>query len=210
MITVLCSACSIQKRVHRRGWHIEWAASRDASPWPQRLKRDMEPMQPMDSAVQCFQSFSVGAVRPKTKVSTGEVTWTKRYPKHEGIGQRGILRRPADQVANDNAIGKKQMHPKAGLSFLLGAMSLACVIVPVLVSGLGLAIIIGLAIALVVLALLAQKMSRIALEDMHMARHRYSGKALAAAGLILSVLALVALVGIVVIALLGAAFLTVA
>jgi hypothetical protein len=45
---------------------------------------------------------------------------------------------------------------------------------------------------------------------MYMARNRYSGKALAATGMILSILALVGLVGVIVIGLLGLAFLSVA
>ena len=104
--------------------------------------------------------------------------------------------------------GQRLMHPKASLSFLLGLIAMGCVIFPIVVSGLGAAVIVGLLVLLVVSALLAQKLSRIALEDIYMARSRYAGKALATAALIMSILALVALLGILIIALLGVAFLS--
>ena len=117
--------------------------------------------------------------------------------------------RPRD-VAEGKGVGQRKVHQKAGLSFAMGALSMGSLLAPLLISGLGIAVILSLGVVLVVAALFALKWSRMALEDMYMARNRYAGKALATAGMILAVLTLVALIGVIVIALLGAAFLSVA
>ena len=87
--------------------------------------------------------------------------------EHESRGAFGRTGKIQSEV---QMRGQRLMHPKASLSFLLGLIAMGCVIFPIVVSGLGAAVIVGLLVLLVVSALLAQKLSRIALEDIYMAR----------------------------------------
>jgi hypothetical protein len=192
--------------MYRRGWNVEWSHA------PQARLVDVNTDLPQDVATIKSKSealpndSSVGIQGKNVGLTPIDLDQRDLLVEPQRIGKRGIQRATKVLPCDTQSEGQKQVHSKATLSLLLGIVSICCVLAPVLISGLGLAVILGLVALLIVTALLAQKMSRIALEDMHMARNRYAGKAMAVAGMILSVLALVALIGIVIIAVLGLAF----
>jgi hypothetical protein len=204
------SSCSMEKRLYRPGWHVEWPKINSGeNSVPTKNSEINEVVVPpkmaesiVPSGLRTDSTFASDKAEP---ISVLEVT-PKRITNNAKTTQEAKI--DESVTIRGNGVGHKQMHPHAGLSFVMGAIAMGCVLAPILVSGLGTVVILCLAVALLVTALLAFKWSRMALEDIHMARNRYSGKALAAAGLVLAVLSLVALIGVVVIALLGAAFLS--
>lgn len=209
LFSIAMVSCRIDKRLYRSGWHVEWPA-RSVSSEIATLPRESTP--PLDQPIVHLDSLDRGPMAIASLTEDEAVLDASlSEKKKERIATSRELNetRPRD-VSEGKGVGQRQVHQKAGLSFAMGALAMGSLLAPLLISGLGIVVILSLGVVLVVAALLALKWSRMALEDMYMARNRYAGKALATAGMILAVLALVALIGVIVIALLGAAFLSVA
>jgi hypothetical protein len=210
LMGIWLNSCSVEKRLYRPGWNIEWSQRKTAV--------DNEMVTEMSTGKENRMGHDLLRQNPIDTPNVHSVIISRELkcvvPENDNIAARVDEDLKKDLV-NHSVNGRevsaaKRMHPKAGLSLLMGSISVGSLLVPIFVSGLGLTVLVLLAILLIISALLAQKWSKIALEDMYMARNRYSGKALAAAGMILSILALVGLVGVIVIGLLGLAFLSVA
>jgi hypothetical protein len=202
--------CSFEKRLYRPGWHVEWP------PRSEFYETSATIPAPRPAPDQCMVRCDSMHVEQATttRLATDETVFESKptvlakskmasamIPDHD---EKSEVTLPLQQGK-----GHRQMHEKATLSFAMGVVSISSLLAPLLISGLGIAVILALGVVLVVAAVLAMKWSKMALEDMYMARNRYAGKALATAAMILAVLALLALVGVIVIALLGAAFLSV-
>jgi hypothetical protein len=202
------AGCRMEKRLYCPGWHVEGRSSTNVtSPLVKpRAKEGISKITIVDR-IDTMRANEHSPIEQGSHKAEYEANVSQGHAQiHRGSmgtkGRKGFMGKHSDVNSH------KQLHPKAALSLLLGVVSMGCVILPLLVSGLGVAIVIGLAVLLLVSAILAQKCSRIAMEDMYMARNRYAGKAMAAAGMILSILSMVALLGILIIALLGVAFLS--
>lgn len=93
-------------------------------------------------------------------------------------------------------------------SFVSGLLSFGCLF-GIIVAGLGnVWLFVGLIIVMLFFAIAAGKFANRAFKDMHYARDRYSGKALAAAGMVMGVLSIAAFIGLMLILILGIAFVT--
>ncbi len=101
-----------------------------------------------------------------------------------------------------------EVHPYAAGSLLMGILSALSFIMLFVIEFNPVWLVIALIIALIIFALLAQKMAKQAFDDMYYARNRYSGKGLAAAGLALGVISIVALIGLALVILFGIAFIS--
>ncbi|MFM9985369.1 MAG: hypothetical protein ACKVOK_09070 [Flavobacteriales bacterium] len=99
-----------------------------------------------------------------------------------------------------------QVHPAAAGSLLFGILSALCFVGLFITSFSPLALVIGLIAGLFLFAILAKWLSKRAFEDMYHARSRYSGRGLAAAGLALSVITVVAFLGLLAVILFGIGF----
>jgi hypothetical protein len=210
LMGICLNSCSVEKRLYQPGWHVEWPQRKNVinvETATEKLNCNLERICLVKEITTALDTPNVHSVildkEPK-------IVAFEKENRGVSVTTEEKIDLEKKSVYSNEVSAAKRMHPKAGLSFLMGCVSIACIIIPLLVSGLGLTMLITLAVLLIISALLAQKWSRIALEDMYMARNRYSGKALAAAGMILSILALVGLVGVIVIGLLGLAFLSVA
>jgi hypothetical protein len=202
------AGCRIEKRLYRPGWHVEGRGPTNAtSPLVKPHAKEGISKITIADRVDTIWAIEHSPIAQGPHISEDEVDAPQGHSQSLR-GSMGTKGRKGFRGKHVDVNSHKQLHPKGGLSLLLGVVSMGCVILPLLVSGLGVAIVIGLAVLLIVSAILAQKCSRIAMEDMYMARNRYAGKAMAAAGMILSILSLVALLGILIIALLGVAFLS--
>lgn len=98
------------------------------------------------------------------------------------------------------------VHPDALGSFVCGLGSMGCFFAIVITSLSPFLLFIGLLVTMLLLAFLAGKKANRAFKDMHYARNRYTGKALAAAGMVMGVLSFVAFIGLVLIVIFGIAF----
>jgi hypothetical protein len=101
-----------------------------------------------------------------------------------------------------------EVHPSAAGSLLMGILSAVSFIMLFVIQFNPVWLVVALIIALIVFALLAKKMAKQAFDDMYYARNRYSGKGLAAAGLGLGVISIVALFGLALVILFGIAFIS--
>jgi hypothetical protein len=210
LMGVWLNSCNIEKRLYQPGWHVEWPQRKHDVSLDGLTEKRHRGEERIGQVMECSMPRDTPNVHSVILDQEPMIVAIERENQSNGVAQESKLHLAKKSDYSSEVAAAKRMHPKAGLSFLMGSVSIACIIIPLLVSGLGLTVLIALAVLLIISALLAQKWSKIALEDMYMARNRYSGKALAAAGMILSILALVGLVGVIVIGLLGLAFLSVA
>jgi hypothetical protein len=202
------AGCRFEKRLYRPGWHVEGRGqTNETTPLVKPIAKEGISKMTIADRMDTIWANEDSPI----ELEAHKAEYKAAAPQGHSQSLRGSMGtkgRKGFKGNHSDVNSHKQLHPKAALSLLLGVVSMGCVILPLLVSGLGVAIVIGLAVLLLLSAILAQKCSRIAMEDMYMARNRYAGKAMAAAGMILSILSLVALLGILIIALLGVAFLS--
>ena len=110
-------------------------------------------------------------------------------------------------IMHDAAVKRgSSVHPDALGSFVCGLGSMSCLFAILITSLSPFLLFIGLLAAMLLLAFLAGRKANRAFKDMHYARDRYTGKALAAAGMVMGVLSIVAFIGLVLIVIFGIAF----
>jgi hypothetical protein len=102
--------------------------------------------------------------------------------------------------------GKGNTHPDAFASLLLGIAAMGCLAGIFLTGASPLILFVGFLAAMLVFAFFATRLAKRAFKDMHYARDRFGGKAMAATGMLLGVLSIVAFLGLITIVVLGIAF----
>ncbi len=210
-LIVQLSGCTIEKRRYTGGFHVEHIGK----------KQSIVSSQQKDSAAVQFQE---AIIEKGTELITQQIpveldsvmkVGLKETP-HQVIPKQKVRIRVGtiqsstvaeNVVVSDIAPGKSSsMHPDALGSFLCGLGSFACLFAIIITSLSPLWLFITLLALMILLAFAASRKANRAFKDMHYARDRYSGKALAAAGLVMGVLSIVAFIGLILIAVLGLAF----
>lgn len=102
--------------------------------------------------------------------------------------------------------GKGNAHPDAFASLLLGIAAMGCLAGIFLTGASPVILFAGFLAAMLVFAFFATRLAKRAFKDMHYARDRFGGKAMAATGMLLGVLSIVAFLGLITIVVLGIAF----
>jgi|GEM_PF-7066888 len=101
---------------------------------------------------------------------------------------------------------KSSVHPDAMKSFASGLAAIGILITIIILGLNSLWIVAALVLATLFFGIAAGKLANRAFKDMQYARDRFSGKGLAAAGMVLGVLSIAALVGLFLITILGITF----
>lgn len=112
----------------------------------------------------------------------------------------------AESDANQPTKGRSNVHPDAFSSLICGIAAMGCLAGIFLTGATPIALFIAFLIAMVILAFFATRLAKRAFKDMHYARDRFGGKAMAALGMLLGVLSIVAFLGLITIVVLGIAF----
>lgn len=163
------------------------------------------------------KDISASNVQDTLPVREVDVTKSEHYPVFESATKpaeetlhfkQQIQSEPLEltEIQKESLKPAAQIHPAAAGSLLFGILSALCFIGLFISSFSPLALVIGLSVGLFAFAILAKVLSKRAFEDMHYARNRYSGRALAAAGLALGVITIVAYIGLLAVIVFGIAF----
>jgi hypothetical protein len=203
----------VQKRRYKSGYHIEFFAKEHKTDFkknePEVEKREMSNECLMASAdtASAMVIDHLPKTYPQASSDKKESQATvKRIKRKQVLANHSKAEEP-----NDNATPQKinaEVHPSAAGSFLMGVLSALSFIMLFAIQFNPVWLVVALIIALIVFALLAKKMAKQAFDDMYYARNRYSGKGLAAAGLALGVVSIVALIGLALVILFGIAFIS--
>lgn len=205
---LMLSSCSIEKRRYSGGYHVHIyknnydrvdnvsASIHDnktelsaAEQTPPTENPAMISASQSDETIKVKEDYPLKIVHRNTQSDTEKVTLT-------------ALQEYDSYTATVNSNPQKvsaEVHPHAFTGFLCGIASAGSLITMFLFSFNPAALMAVLLVSVIVFALLAMKLSRSAFSDMHYARHRYGGRGLASAAMVLGVVSLVALIGFIVV-----------
>jgi uncharacterized protein YktA (UPF0223 family) len=221
LLLLLAQSCSIEKRRYSNGFYIEGlhhnhngkhiAASNDNKRSVIQTFNDIELEQ--DSCVSEREKLysSHGEVKKSIESCSNEKPLFKKTSRI-AFNERSIL--SSEKITTSAPNEKSQIpqkrrssvHPDAFTSFVSGLLAFGCLAGIFLTGFTSLVLFVSLLIAMLFFAFLASRLANRAFKDMHYARDRYSGKGLAAAGMVMGVLCIVAFIGLMIIAALGLAF----
>ncbi len=213
LIGLICTlaSCSIEKRHYTRGYHVEFFSGKTKWSIPEKSE------QPEVQALCAEQNFVNPAAPDSLTVEAGKNVLKAAQPlnntriQNENSRKKDLTEPKADNSTDaqyEPAQITAQVHPAAAGSLLFGILSALCFVGMFISSFNPLALVIALTLGLFLFAILAKRLSKRAFEDMHHARNRYSGRGFAAAGLALSVITIVAFLGLLAVMLFGIAFIS--
>jgi uncharacterized membrane protein len=209
----ILSSCRIEKRHYMRGYHIEFFSGKTNQSEPEKLVLSEVEIAPELQNASC----NLASDSSEISVVMRSVQKTDHRDQHESVIEKQYTEvekslspksvSSSDELHQPSNINA-QVHPAAAGSLLFGILSALCFVGMFISSFNPLALVIALTLGLFLFAILAKRLSKRAFEDMHHARNRYSGRGFAAAGLALSVITIVAFLGLLAVMLFGIAFIS--
>jgi hypothetical protein len=206
-------SCRIEKRHYTRGYHIEFFSRKSDLSFSEIQKSERSLQVNLES-----EPDSMPNIIPDISIETSTAAigtlplsdYAEARSPNKGVQLKEEI--GAMEIASTSEFNNQpeqttaQIHPSAAGSLLFGILSALCFVGLFISSFSPLALVIGLVAGLFLFAILAKWLSKRAFEDMYHARSRYSGRGLAAAGLALSVITIVAFLGLIAVLLFGIGF----
>lgn len=214
-ICFMLSGCTIEKRRYTSGYHIE-GLGRSKSEVVSNEKNTAQLSSPTDT----IQSIvEVHVTQTESNERTPIVTQDTLQPKPVKFSKNPhrvtqfltseIFAYPlSNKITPTESNYKKRssVHPDAFTSLMCGIAAMGCLAGIFLTGASPLILFLALLLAMLILAFFATRLAKRAFKDMHYARDRFGGKAMAAVGMLLGVLSIIAFLGLVTIVFLGFAF----
>lgn len=194
------------------GYHVEFFSRETSGLQNDNLQKSIEAEISDQSLVDSLDIANLNATPSEINTQPEALAEKAVTPKIKRKQPRKVLALSNEKEQNANTTKPEkinaEVHPSAAGSLLMGILSALSFIMLFVIQFNPVWLVIALIIALIVFALLAQKMAKQAFDDMYYARNKYSGKGLAAAGLALGVISIVALIGLALVILFGVAFIS--
>lgn len=225
LFTYLLSSCTVEKRRYTSGFHVEGIGNPAKKTNNKSVNTETEvnsedvSLVPTDSSSHVFSedpSLNTSAInQPELAVNTPDnldnslASRQRSELKLTHVFTGDILfRNTFSSIPEKKQAlkGRGGVHPDAFSSLICGIAAMGCLAGIFLTGATPLILFAAFLVAMVVLAFFATRLAKRAFKDMHYARDRFGGKAMAAAGMLLGVLSIVAFLGLITIVVLGIAF----
>ncbi|MFN0033094.1 MAG: hypothetical protein ACKVOR_13120 [Flavobacteriales bacterium] len=216
MAVVLMHGCTIEKRRYMSGYYIDFRSHHRISDVGQKpeeaASRSLENVtlkEAVSVEVQSWDTLIRQAIDPPSVKEKIPDKQQSAMVIDTVTASVDLPMLPANQNSEHSRQVLSEVHPAAAGSLLMGILSAGCFVLMFMISfnpawAVGL-----LVLGIITFAMLAKWLCKKAFDDMYYARNRYSGRGLAAAGLALGIISLVALLGLVLVLLFNLAFISI-